>query len=77
MKQETYFCDLCHQQVEKDKLHIGYFVNILNSGFGLKDDEKYTDEKLDLCDKCLDLCTPVIKYGDKFKVREYNKGGYL
>jgi hypothetical protein len=77
MKQETYFCDLCHLQVNKDRLHIGHFVNVINGGFGIKDDERYTDEKLDLCDKCLDLCTPVIKYSNgNYKIRDYNKNGY-
>ena len=61
MKQETYYCDICHQQVDKDKLHIGYSVNVMNSFVPAKDDTRYTNEKLDLCDICLDLCTPVVR----------------
>jgi hypothetical protein len=77
MKQETYYCDLCKKQVDKENLHIGHFVNVLNSFADDVNESRYTDVKLDLCDTCLDLCTPVMRYkGDNFKVRDYNKNGY-
>jgi hypothetical protein len=77
MKLETYYCDLCKQQVDENKIHKGHFVNILNSFTDDVNESRYTDHKLDLCDRCLDLCTPVMRYkGDNFKIRDYNKNGY-
>lgn len=77
MKQETYYCDLCKQQVDKNKIHIGHNVNILNSFADDVNMPRYTEYNLDLCDTCLDLCTPVIRFNeDNFKLRDYNKNGY-
>lgn len=73
MVQTKYFCDICGKELNENEVH-GINICVLHYNWG---DSNYDIDNLDVCEKCRDLCTPVITYKDGFyKLRDYYKNGY-